>query len=62
MIIEPVIDNYIQLKENKRIEPKFYEIPKSRERIFSSSKLKPNKEKNKLKLNAYTIAVVVFFF
>ena len=60
MIIEPVIDNYIQIKENKRIEPKFYEIPKSRERIFSSSKLKQNKEKNKLKLNAYIIAVVIF--
>lgn len=62
MIIEPVIDNYIQLKETKTPEKRFdfLEPSKNKERIFTSSKAKIKKEKSRVKINAYIASAIIF--
>ena len=64
MIIEPVIDNYIQLKETKILEKRsdFLERQNNKERIFTSNKVKIKKEKSKLKINTYIVSALIFLF
>lgn len=64
MIIEPVIDNYIQLKESKILEKRFDfpERQNNRERIFTSNKVKTKKESGKIKINVYIVSALIFLF